>query len=73
MQAITKQREKLFEMINNLTENEVFYLINFITNNIINDDEPPLNEDEIAGLEIAKRELAEGKGLPFDEVLKELW
>ena len=37
------------------------------------DDEPPLNEDEIRGLEIADREIAEGKAIPFSEVFRDLW
>ncbi|MBQ9389813.1 MAG: hypothetical protein IJU07_06530 [Synergistaceae bacterium] len=37
------------------------------------DDEPPLNDDEIRGLEIADREIAEGKAIPFSEVFGDLW
>ena len=37
------------------------------------DDEPPLNEDEIHGLEIADREIAEGKAILFSEVFRDLW
>ena len=32
------------------------------------DDEPPLNDDELYGLEIA-----EGKAIPFSEVFRDLW
>ena len=37
------------------------------------DDEPPLTEDEIRGLEIADREISEGKAVSFDEAFKDLW
>ena len=36
------------------------------------EDEPPLTEDEIEGLKIAEQEIAEGKGIPFEQLLKEL-
>ena len=36
-------------------------------------DEPPLTEDELTGLADARRELAEGKGVPFFDALKDLW
>lgn len=37
------------------------------------DDEPPLTDDELNGIEIADREIAEGKAIPFSEVLRDLW
>ena len=37
------------------------------------DDEPPLNDDELHGLEIADGEIAEGKAIPFSEVFRDLW
>ena len=37
------------------------------------DDEPPLNDDELHGLEIADSEIAEGKAIPFSEVFRDLW
>lgn len=37
------------------------------------DDEPPLNDDEIRGIEIADHEIAEGKAIPFSEVFRDLW
>ena len=35
--------------------------------------EPPLTEDELAGLAEARRELADGRGVPFFDALKDLW
>ncbi len=39
----------------------------------LEDEEPPLNDDELEGLRIAEQELDEGKGIPFSDVMKELW
>ena len=36
------------------------------------DDEPPLTEDEIRGIEVADREIEEGKAIPFSDVFKDL-
>ena len=37
------------------------------------DDEPPLTEEEISGIEVADKEIAEGKAIPFSEVFGDLW
>ncbi len=76
MPALTKQREKLIGIINNLSDNEIMGLMNYFfpdMNDFSIDNEPPLNEDELKGLEIAKKELSDGKGIPFAEVIKDLW
>ena len=39
----------------------------------LDEKEPPLNDDEREGLLVAERELAEGKGISFSEVMRELW
>ena len=39
----------------------------------LEDKEPPLNNDELEGLRIAEKELDEGKGIPFSDVMQELW
>ena len=72
--SASSQRKILIGLINDLSDDKIPMVINYILrNNDIDDDEPPLTEDEIRGLEIAKREIAEGKGIPFDEVMRELW
>ena len=35
------------------------------------EDEPPLTEDELREIAIAEQEIAEGKGIPLSELLKE--
>ncbi|MBR0034798.1 MAG: hypothetical protein IJP54_03890 [Synergistaceae bacterium] len=35
------------------------------------EDEPPLTEDELQEIAIAEQEIAEGKGIPLSELLKE--
>ena len=37
------------------------------------EDEPPLTEDEIEGIKQAEKDIAEGRIIPFDQVIKELW
>lgn len=72
--SASSQRKILIGLINDLSDDKIPMVINYIVrNNDIDDDEPPLTEDEIRGLEIAKREIAEGKIIPFDEVMRELW
>ncbi len=72
--SASSQRKILIGLINDLSDDKIPMVINYILrNNDIDDDEPPLTEDEIRGLEIAKREIAEGKIIPFDEVMRELW
>lgn len=75
MMTAAAQRKILIGLVNDLPDDKVPLTIDYILRGIYeaDEDEPPLTEDEIRGLEIAKRELAEGKGIPFDEVLKELW
>lgn len=68
------QRKLLIGLVNDLPEEKLSAAINSILLGLYeyDEDEPPLTEDEIRGLEIAKREIAEGKIIPLDEVLKEL-
>ena len=37
------------------------------------ENEPPLNDDEIEGLKIARQESVEEKTIPLSEVLKDLY
>ena len=75
MSATPTPRQMLSDIMNDLPEAQKQHIINCIVREAIgyDEDEPPLTEDEIEGLEIGKQELAEGKGIPFSEVLKELW
>ena len=36
-------------------------------------EEPPLTAEEEEGLATSKKEIAEGKGLPFKKAMDELW
>ena len=73
--TVSAQRKILIGLINDLPEEKLQQAIDTLKLGLLepDEDEPPLTEDEIRGLEIAKREIAEGKIIPFDEVLKELW
>ena len=46
---------------------------NYIGDLECDDDEPPLTEEELEDIRIADQEFREGKGIPFAEVLRELW
>ncbi len=75
--TVSAKRKLLLTLVNDLPEEKLESAISFVRWSIYednyDDDEPPLTDDEIRGLAIAKQELAEGKGIPLAEVIKELW
>ena len=73
MSAVSQQRKMLVNLVLDMPEEKIPQITEYIMREIIgyDDDEPPLTEDEIEGIRIAKQELAEGKGIPLSELLKE--
>lgn len=72
MSAVITEREQLSRMIQDIPDAFVEDVIRHVSLYLPDPDEPPLTEEELAGLAEAERELAEGKGIPLADVLKEL-
>ena len=75
MSAVSQQRKMLVELVLDMPEENIPQITEYIMREIIgyDEDEPPLTEDEIEGLRLAKEDIAAGRVIPFDEVMKELW
>ena len=73
--TVSEQRRMLINMVNDLQEDLIPLIIDDIMREQIgyDEDEPPLTKDEIEGLKLAEQDIAEGRIIPFDKALKELW
>ena len=73
--TISAQRKILIGLVNDIPEEKLQLAIDTLNLNLLEPDEnePPLTEDEMRGIAIAEKELAEGNVIPLSEVLKELW
>lgn len=73
--AVSAQRKMLIGLVNDLPEEQIPLILDYIIRNQFgyDEDEPPLTEDEIEGLKIAKQEIAEGKVIPLSKVMEELY
>ncbi len=75
MSAISAPRKMLIGLVLDMPEEKVPQILDYIVRNQLgyDEDEPPLTEDEIEGLKLAEQDIAEGRIIPFDEAMKELW
>lgn len=71
--SVSPQRKMLIGLINDLQEEKLPQIIEYVMRETIgyDEDEPPLTEDELREIAIAEQEIAEGKGIPLSELLKE--
>ena len=74
MSAISAPRKMLIGLVLDMSEEKVPDVLDLVMREIIgyDVDEPPLTEDELRGIAIAEQELAEGKGIPFSQLMREL-
>ena len=74
MSAISAPRKMLIGLVLDMSEEKVPDVLDLVMREIIgyDEDEPPLTEDELRGIAIAEQELAEGKGIPFSQLMREL-
>ena len=75
MSAVSQQRKMLVELVLDIPEEKLPQIMNYVLREAIgyDEDEPPLTEDEIEGLELARQDIEAGRIIPFDQVIKELW
>lgn len=74
MSAISAPRKMLIGLVLDMSEEKVPQILDYIVRNQLgyDEDEPPLTEEELHGIAIAEQELAEGKGIPFSQLMREL-
>lgn len=70
--TISAQRKILIGLVNDIPEEKLQLAIDTLNLNLLEPDEnePPLTEDEIRGITIGKKELADGKGIPLADILE---
>ncbi|MBQ7221442.1 MAG: hypothetical protein IJS28_10720 [Synergistaceae bacterium] len=75
MSTVSPQRKTLISLVCDIPEEKLPQMMNYVMREVIgyDEDEPPLTEDEIEGLKLAEQDIAEGRIIPFEEALKELW
>ena len=63
MSAVSQQRKMLVELVLDIPEEKIPQITEYIMREIIgyDEDEPPLTEDEIEGLRLAKEDIAAGR------------
>ena len=68
-------RELLIRLINEIPEEQLADAIDYVMRLKFGEaeDEPLLPEDDLREIEAARKDIAEGRGIPFDEVIRELW
>ena len=73
--TVSAQKKWLISLILDMSDEQVAELNEYAIRNQIgyDENEPPLNDDEIEGLKIAKQESSAGETIPLSEVLKELY
>lgn len=75
MSDLSAKKKEVIMLVLDMSEEEISRLKDyiFLQNVGYDEDEPPLTEDEIEGLKLAEQDIAEGRIIPFDQVIKELW
>jgi len=71
-----EERKEIYRVLRRLSPKNVERLRNYAVHlelEEIEEEEPALTLEEEECVSIATAEIAEGKGRPFNEVLKELW
>lgn len=73
--TVSAQKKWLISLILDMSDEQVAELNEYATRNQIgyDENEPPLNDDEIEGRKIARQESSAGETIPLSEVLKELY
>lgn len=73
--TVSAQKKWLISLILDMSDEQVAELNEYAIRNQIgyDENEPPLNDDEIEGLKIARQESSVGETIPLSEVLKELY
>ncbi|MBQ7263555.1 MAG: hypothetical protein IJR14_07520 [Synergistaceae bacterium] len=72
MSAVITEREQLSRMIQDIPDAFVEDVIRHVSLYLPDPDEPPLTEEELAGLAEAERDVAAGRMRPISEVLRDL-
>ena len=71
-----EERKEIYRVLRRLSPKNIERLRNYAVHlelEEIEEEEPALTLEEEECISIATAEIAEGKGRPFNEVLKELW
>ncbi|MBQ7221441.1 MAG: hypothetical protein IJS28_10715 [Synergistaceae bacterium] len=73
MSTVSPQRKMLIGLVNDIPEEKLPHIIDCVMREVIgyDEDEPPLTEEELREIAISEQEIAEGKGIPLSELLKE--
>ena len=73
MSAVSEGRKLLISLVLDMSEALIPETMEYIMRRNIgyDEDEPPLTEEELHEIAIAEKEIAEGKGTPLSELLKE--
>lgn len=64
-------REDIYKRFMNLSDYEATQVLEFI-NTLMDDDEEPLSEDELAQIEASNADIEAGRVYPWDEVKRRL-
>ena len=73
MSEVSQLRKDIIARVLDLSDELLPETMEYIMRQSIgyDEDEPPLTEDELREIAIAEQEIAEGKGIPLSELLKE--
>ncbi|MBQ7215828.1 MAG: hypothetical protein IJS39_07560 [Synergistaceae bacterium] len=74
MSGVSQKRKDVIALVLDMSDEEISRLRDYIFLQSVgfDEDEPPLTDDEFNGINIAEQEIAEGKGIPLQQVIKEL-
>ena len=75
MSDVSPKKKEVIMLVLDMSEEEISRLKDYIFLQHVgyDEDEPPLTEEEIEGLKLGEQDIAEGRIIPFDQVIKELW
>ncbi|MGI6252812.1 MAG: hypothetical protein ACOYJV_05175 [Aminivibrio sp.] len=76
MKSMIKERNEIRKVLRRLSPQGVERLRTYalhLEREEMEDFEPPLTQEEEESVAISRREFAEGKAVPFKDVINELW
>ena len=75
MSDVSPKKKEVIMLVLDMSEEEISRLKDYIFLQHVgyDENEPPLTDEEIEGLKLAEQDIAEGRIIPFDQVIKELW
>ena len=74
MSEVSQLRKDIIALVLDMSDELLPETMEYIMRQTIcyDEDEPPLTDDEIEAIKLAEQDIAEGKGIPISELLKEL-